>query len=129
MTTSSSRRMLATVLSVTASPKPFRPTGRNHLRDWQTPPANAVTIDNQNALRDVGVAEGSEDFAHPEDHVSFAPITAAEKDHTRLHCSRKREQPRVIQIGRDYCPAILNGSCEDLRIRGSLETQREGVNR
>jgi hypothetical protein len=95
--------------------------------NWQSPPAHAIPIDDNNALRDINFAEGTQDFAQASDHVRLAPVAIPKQNKARLGGSSQRKQAWIIKIGGHNGPAVLLRAHHDFDVRSMLQPQFESM--
>ena len=95
----------------------------------QPTPAHAIPIHHNNALRKIGRPQRLQNLAHACDDFGIAPVAVAEQDQAWVRRLRKRQQPRIVEIGSDDRPAFLFCAPKDFEIGGAAEAQIGGMDR
>ncbi|HUI13833.1 MAG TPA: hypothetical protein VL048_10245 [Xanthobacteraceae bacterium] len=70
-------------------------------------------LDHDDALHQIGSGHPPQDFVHPGDDVSLAPVAVSEQDQARTTVLHKGEQARIIQIRGNDRSMILFGARYD----------------
>ena len=97
---------------------------RSYLQsNRQSASAHAVAIHYDNALRDIGLRQGLQDFTHARDYIGLAPVTVAEQDEAWIGDLGEREQARIVKIGRDHRPTFLFRAGHDVSVGRPVKTQ------
>ena len=85
-----------------------------------TPARELIPIHHNNALGKIGRPQRLQNLAHACDDCGIAPVAVAEQDQAWVGRLRKRQQPRIVEIGGDDRPAFLFRTPKDFEVGARL---------